>query len=202
MRIGSVALPLGCKVRAFNHLKTCGKRSHFLPLAATSCHQNQKRYGVTRMPFTLQAERSADQPVVRQANSPTCQLAGWPTSQTSGESDYRPTNRSEGKRFLKVLMGNAIPCHLLPQAATKGGNGTGSQKCPLLCEQNGRLVSPLSEMPAIRPAGLSDFRLASLPDSRRAGRPTSWLNCRLAGMLTDKPTGRTDCRPDNRLLTT
>lgn len=186
----------------FNRLKTCIKRSHSLPLAATSCHQNQKRYGVARLPFTLQAERSADQPVVRQANSPTCQLAGWPTCRTAGVSDNRPTNRSEGKQFLKVLAGKAIPCHLLPQAATKGGNGTGSQKCPLLCGQEGRLVSPLSDIPAVRPAGLPDFRLAGLPDSRRAGRPTSWCNSRLAGMLTDKPTDRKDCRPDNKLLTT
>lgn len=143
-----------------------------------------------------QTSPSSDKPTVRPARLPDGRPARHP------ENRYRPTNRSEGKRFLKVLTDNAIPCHLLPQAATKGGNGTGSQKCPLLCEQNGRLVSPLSEIPAIRPAGLSDFRLASLPDSRRAGRPTSWLNCRLAGMLTDKPTGRTDCRPDNRLLTT
>lgn len=202
MRIGSVALPLGCKVRAFNYLKTCIKRSHSLPLTATSCHQNQKRYGVGRMPFTLQAERSADQPIVRQANYPTSQLAGWPTCRTAGVSDNQQTNRSEGKRLLKVLADKAIPCHLLPQAATKGGNDTSWKKCPLLCGQKGRLTSLSSDKPTVRPAGLPDFRLASLPDSRRTGRPTSRRNSRPAGMLTDKPTGRTDCRPDNKLLTT
>ena len=45
------------------------------------------------MPFTLQAERSADQPVVRQANCPTSQLAGFPTGQSAGQPENRQTDK-------------------------------------------------------------------------------------------------------------
>ncbi|MGH6732184.1 hypothetical protein R3O04_010475 [Bacteroides hominis] len=46
------------------------------------------------MPFTLQAERSADLPAVRQANRPIDQPAGFPDGQsrrTAGEQTDRQT---------------------------------------------------------------------------------------------------------------
>ncbi|MGH6732183.1 hypothetical protein R3O04_010470 [Bacteroides hominis] len=88
----------------------------------------------------------------------------------------------------------ATPYHLLPQAATKGGNGTELEKCPLLCRQKGRLTNQPSDKPTVRPTSLPDSRMTSLPDSRRTGRPASRRDGRSAGVQDNrqdgKPTGQ------------
>ncbi|MGH6733876.1 hypothetical protein R3O04_019380 [Bacteroides hominis] len=88
------------------------------------------------MPFTLQAERSADLPAVRQANRPIDQPAGFPDGQSAGQPENRPTDKQadwKAEDILEMSADKATPYHLLPQAATKGGNGTELEKCPLLC---------------------------------------------------------------------
>ena len=90
------------------------------------------------MPLTLQAERSADLPAVRQANRPTDQPAGFPDDQSAGQPEERQTGKQAGWKvedILKMSADKATPYHLLPQAATKGGNDTELEKCPLLCRQ-------------------------------------------------------------------
>lgn len=45
------------------------------------------------MPFTLQAERSADRLAVRWANRPTDPFAGFPAVQSAGQPEDRQTDK-------------------------------------------------------------------------------------------------------------
>ncbi|MGH6734136.1 hypothetical protein R3O04_020735 [Bacteroides hominis] len=78
---------------------------------------------------------------VRQANRPIDQPAGFPDGQSAGQPENRPTDKQadwKAEDILEMSADKATPYHLLPQAATKGGNGTELEKCPLLCRQKGR----------------------------------------------------------------
>ncbi|MGH6733860.1 hypothetical protein R3O04_019250 [Bacteroides hominis] len=128
------------------------------------------------MPFTLQAERSADLPAVRQANRPIDQPAGFPDGQSAGqpEDTDRPTNRLTGRRktFWKCLRIKPLPttcCHKLPP---KAGTVRRLEKCPLLCRQKGRLTNQqLTSQPSDRPPCRSpDDQSAGQPENRQTGK--------------------------------